>query len=122
MLVQKLKVDDVVGAFAVHGACGLWGIIALGLFGNPDDGLSGNGVLHGGNQLGVQILAGIIITLWVGGLSCAIFLPLRLLKDLRLGDDFQDRGADLMEHSPQKAYSDDEPATNDKPQQPTSDK
>merc|ERR1719396_173186 len=51
MLLKKLKVDDVVDAFPVHGACGIWGVVALGFFGNPASGIGGNGVLYGGNQL-----------------------------------------------------------------------
>merc|ERR1711939_667765 len=45
MLMQKLKIDDVVDAFAVHGATGFWGLVALGFFGNPADGMGGNGIL-----------------------------------------------------------------------------
>jgi len=106
MAMAKLKIDDVVDAFAVHGACGLWGVLAVGLFGNESRGIGGNGLFHGGDQFVVQLLGGLIIALWAGGLSVAIFLPLKLVKFLRLGDDFQDKGADLMEHSPSKAYSD----------------
>jgi len=105
MLVKKLKIDDVVDAFAVHGACGIWGVIALGLFGNPDEGLGGNGIFYGGNQLGVQLFCLAMIILWVGAFSCMIFLPMRMAGLLRLSDDFQDAGADLMEHSPSKAYA-----------------
>jgi len=115
MAVAKLKIDDVVDAFAVHGACGFWGVLAVGLFGKEDRGISGNGLFHGGDQLGVQILGGLIIVLWVGGLSTAIFLPLKLAKCLRLGDEFQDKGADIMEHSPPKAYSTEK---GDEPQPP----
>jgi len=105
MLVVKLKVDDVVDAFAVHGVNGLWGIIAVGFFGNPDEGVGGNGVLYGGNQLGTQLLAGLIIAVWAGVLSVAVLLPLRAAGFLRLSDGFQDAGADEMEHSPPKAYT-----------------
>jgi len=104
MLMRKVKVDDVVDAFAVHGACGLWGLLAAGLFGNPDEGIGGNGVFYGGDQLGTQVVAAIVIALWVGALSVAIMLPLRLVGALRLSDEFQDKGADIMEHSPSKAY------------------
>merc|ERR1712048_1435558 len=105
MLLKKLKVDDVVDAFPVHGACGIWGILALGLFGNPAQGMGGNGVFYGGNQLGTQLFAGFLIILWAGGLSVLIFFPLRKLGMLRMGDEFQQKGADVMEHSPAKAYS-----------------
>lgn len=108
MLLAKLKVDDVVDAFAVHGVNGLWGILALGLFGNPDKGAGGNGAFYGGDQLGTQLLAGLIIAAWAAAWSVAILLPLKLGGMLRLGDEFQDKGADLMEHSPRKAYSKEE--------------
>jgi len=106
MLLRRLKIDDVVDAFPVHGVCGLWGIVALGFFGNPDEGIGGNGAFYGGDQLGTQLFAGFLIILWTGGLSVLIFLPLRLLGMLRMGDEFQDKGADVMEHSPSKAYND----------------
>jgi Amt family ammonium transporter len=105
MLMKKLKVDDVVDAVAVHAGCGLWGILAVGFFGNPDEGIGGNGVFYGGDQLGTQIFAAFLIIVWVGVLSTLIFLPLRLLGMLRMGDEFQEKGADIMEHSPSKAYS-----------------
>merc|ERR1712187_789795 len=105
-LMRRLKVDDVVDAVAVHGACGLWGLLALGLFGNPDEGIGGNGVFYGGDQLGTQLFAGFLIIIWVGALSALIFLPLRLLGMLTLSEDFQAKGADSQEHSPAKAYSD----------------
>jgi len=103
MLLRKLKLDDVVDAVPVHGACGLWGLLSLGFFGGPKSG--GNGVLWGGNQLGTQIVAALLIIAWVGALSFAIFLPLKKLNMLRLGDEIQDKGADIIEHSPNKAYS-----------------
>merc|ERR1712190_599368 len=104
MLLRRLKVDDVVDAFPVHGACGLWGILALGLFGNPDKGMDGNGAFYGGDQLGTQLFAGFLIILWVGALSVLILLPLKLLNLLRLDDKIQEQGADVMEHSPIRAY------------------
>jgi len=105
MLLRRFQVDDVVDAFPVHGACGCWGVIALGFFGNPADEMGGNGVLYGGDQLGVQIVAVLLIALWAGALSCLIFIPLKFLGMLRLSDEFQEAGADLKEHSPPKAYA-----------------
>lgn len=108
MLMVKLKVDDVVDAVGVHGTCGLWGIVALGFFGNPDEGMGGNGVFYGGNQLGTQLIGGLVIILWTASLTTAILFPLKKAGVLRLDDDFQKAGADVMEHSPGKAYTQDE--------------
>jgi len=100
--LKRLKVDDIVDAFPIHGVCGCWGVIATGLFGDASTG--GNGAFYGGDQLGTQIVAVIIIAAWTATISCAVFVPLKLAGALRLGDNFQDEGADKMEHSPPKAY------------------
>jgi len=104
MIMIRMKVDDVVDAFAVHGVNGLWGILALGFFGDPSHGIGGNGLLYGGNQLGTQLFAALVIAAWTGLLSVIILVPLKMVGFLRLDDDFQKTGADLMEHSPGKAY------------------
>jgi len=109
MLLRVLKLDDVVDAVPVHGACGLWGLLAVGFFGNPEDGMGGNGVFHGGNQLGVQCFAAFLIILWVSALSAMVFVPLRALGWLRLSDYIQETGADIVEHSPPKDYKNAEP-------------
>ena len=73
-LLLKLKIDDPLDAFAVHGACGFWGVFAVGLFGHPDyvgfgwDGNNGDvagtdyaGLFYGGSTLlGAQFVALII--------------------------------------------------------------
>lgn len=105
MLLRRLKIDDVVDAFPVHGACGCWGVLALGFFGNPEDGIGGNGCFYGGNQMGTQIVAVLIIGAWTAALSCMVLIPLKLSNCLRLSNDFQQKGADEMEHSPPKAYA-----------------
>jgi len=111
MLLKKLRLDDVVDAVPVHGACGLWGLLALGFFG--DEKIGGNGVFHGGDQLGTQIVAAIFIILWVGGLSALIFVPLQKAGWLTLDDEIQIAGADAKEHSPGKAYSDEKQVQKD---------
>jgi len=92
MLLKMLQVDDVVDAIPVHGACGLWGVIALGGFGD-----------HEGSIVG-QAFAILAIALWVGALSAGVFYPLKMADMLRLPDEIQDKGADVMEHSQAKAY------------------
>jgi len=103
MLLKVLKIDDVVDAFPVHGACGIWGVLAPGLFGNEEDGMGGNGLFYGGDQLRTQVVGVLAIMLWSGGLSLLILAPLRFAGLLRLSDGFQDEGADVLEHSPRRA-------------------
>jgi len=104
-MMRRAKLDDVVDAFAVHGACGMWGLVAAGLFGDPAEGLGGNGFFYSGNQLQTQMFAALLIILWVGGLSSIAFFALGRVGMLRLSDDIQKEGADAAEHAPKKAYS-----------------
>jgi len=103
MLMQKLRIDDPLDAFAVHGACGCWGVLATGLFGNPNS-TGGNGLFYGGNQIGVQLFAAFIITVWVAGISVPLFLALKKIGILRVHLEVEDMGADEHHHSPSKGY------------------
>merc|ERR1719169_105840 len=94
MLMVKLKIDDPLDAFAVHGACGFWGVMAAGLFGE------GNGAFYGGDQLGVQIVAALLIFVWVGVPSLLLCVALKKGGMLRVSDEIQEDGMDLHEHSP----------------------
>eukprot|EP00929_Paragymnodinium_shiwhaense_P101357 TRINITY_DN6437_c0_g1_i1.p1 TRINITY_DN6437_c0_g1~~TRINITY_DN6437_c0_g1_i1.p1 ORF type:complete len:496 (+),score=66.66 TRINITY_DN6437_c0_g1_i1:89-1489(+) len=105
IVMQKLNIDDVVDATAVHGACGAWGVLAVGFFGNPDEGLGGNGLMYGGDQMLTQTSAIVIIVLWVGILSTIIFVTLKSFQLLRQDDELQVAGADYREHAPPKAYT-----------------
>jgi len=95
MLLRGFGLDDVVDAVPVHGACGVWGLLALGVFGEN----------KGASQFVTQIGAAVLIIAWVGSLSTAILLPLMKMGALRLDDETQDAGADAHEHYPQKAYT-----------------
>lgn len=91
----KLKVDDPVGAIAVHGICGIWGTLAVGLFD-----IGGQGLFYGGGiaLLGVQAIGVIATIAWVsvsvtGGLFLIkLFIPLRVSKEEEIA------GLDVMEH------------------------
>jgi Amt family ammonium transporter len=82
---QKLKIDDPVGAVAVHGVCGAWGIIGLGLFANGTygDGLNGvsgsvKGLLYGDSGQLVASIAGIVVNIvWVGAMA---FIGLKVVN------------------------------------------
>eukprot|EP00437_Effrenium_voratum_P011268 CAMPEP_0181425086 /NCGR_PEP_ID=MMETSP1110-20121109/14977_1 /TAXON_ID=174948 /ORGANISM="Symbiodinium sp., Strain CCMP421" /LENGTH=547 /DNA_ID=CAMNT_0023548261 /DNA_START=56 /DNA_END=1699 /DNA_ORIENTATION=+ len=118
-LLKLVKIDDPIDAFAVHGACGAWGVIAAALFdwGEGVDfhhGWSGfgcvagdSGCLSGANGEGfaANLLEVVMITLWSGFWTALIFLPLRFSGFLRVPDEDQDAGLDAVKHSPAKAYS-----------------
>ena len=79
---KTLKADDPVGAVAVHGINGAWGMIALGLFadGTYGDGFNGvsgavKGLLYGGGfgQLGAQAIGVLVCFAWAFGLGFAFF-------------------------------------------------
>jgi Amt family ammonium transporter len=113
----KLHVDDPVGAIAVHGANGIWGAIAVGLFANPQvydpfgDGVASTGVaglFYGGglSQLGVQALGVVSIALWtIVTMSIAFFL-IEKIFGLRVSQSEEIMGLDISEHGLVSAYAD----------------
>ncbi len=93
--IEKLKLDDPVGAIAVHLICGIWGTLAVGCFGE----------MAGVDQFLIQ-LAGVGII----GSFCVIssFILLLIVKSttgLRVSEEEEEKGLDLSEHS-MEAYAD----------------
>mmetsp|Transcript_30419 Transcript_30419/g.76217 ORF Transcript_30419/g.76217 Transcript_30419/m.76217 type:complete len:445 (-) Transcript_30419:211-1545(-) len=103
-LVLKLKVDDPLDAFAVHGSSGMWALVATGIFARPEysyNGLGSHGFVYPGDKpdlLGVQVAAIAIILAWVGGTSTILFASLRLLGVLRVPADIEEAGMDISKH------------------------
>lgn len=101
-LIKKCKIDDPVGAIAVHGIVGVWGLVSVGLFADPV--VAGvemdYGIFHGGDGqlLGVQLLGAISIIAWSTITSFIIFRVIRLTIGLRMSEEDEKRGADEVEH------------------------
>ncbi len=100
---RVLKVDDPVGAFAVHGAAGVWGTLAIGLFAKYDDAFLGRadaGLFYGGGieQLIVQALLVVIVAAWVIITSFIVFGTLRATLGLRVSREEELAGLDVSEH------------------------
>ncbi|MBN1805150.1 MAG: ammonium transporter [Sedimentisphaerales bacterium] len=97
---NKLKVDDPVGAVSVHGVCGLWGTLSVGLF-NMESGLFYGGGLK---QLGVQALGAGAAFCWAFGLGLALFYGIKKTIGLRVSNEEELKGLDIGEHG-MEAYS-----------------
>jgi Amt family ammonium transporter len=97
---RVLRVDDPVGAVSVHGVCGTWGTIAVGLF-NTEKGLLYGG---GASQLGVQVLGAGTAFAWAFGLGLLLFTVLKHTVGLRVSKEEELRGLDVGEHG-MEAYS-----------------
>lgn len=112
-LDKKVKVDDPVGAVAVHGMCGLVGTLCVGLFGVGGDLTPGlYGAVTGGNtwaegfrSLGIQLLGIISVAAWVCAIMIPFFLLLKKTVGLRVPAHEEIGGLDLYEHNLESAYA-----------------
>ncbi|MBN2181011.1 MAG: ammonium transporter [Sedimentisphaerales bacterium] len=95
-----LKVDDPVGAVSVHGVCGAWGTLSVGLF-NMKTGLFYGGGLK---QLGVQALGAGSAFLWAFGLGLVLFFVIEKTIGLRVTPEEELKGLDIGEHG-MEAYA-----------------
>ncbi len=98
---KVLHIDDPVGAISVHGICGVWGTLAVGIFGDLEK--IGSGLSRWG-QIGTQALGIAAVFGWVTLCSLIIFGILRAVKGLRVSEKDEMRGLDISEHAAE-AYS-----------------
>lgn len=100
ILLDKLKIDDPVGAFPVHGVNGIWGTLSVGIFGQKALGLPSDGLLYGGgfSQFGIQFLGIISIAAFVVLSMGSIFKIIDLTIGLRVTREEENLGLDIGEH------------------------
>ena len=98
--MNRIRVDDPVGAVPVHGLCGIWGTLAVGLFGQQALGSPSNGLLYGGGfgQLGIQCLGVIACYAFAGIAMFLVFKVIDVTLGLRVSKETELRGLDLDEH------------------------
>ncbi len=106
VLLEKMKIDDPVGAVPVHLCNGFWGVLAVGIFanGNPDtaawNGISTpvTGLLYGnGSQFLAQAAEAITVLVVVGGLTYGFFKVVAAFGLLRVSAKVELEGLDLPE-------------------------
>jgi Amt family ammonium transporter len=98
---DKIKVDDPVGAISVHGVCGAFGTIAVGLFSNEEsEGFIAKGLFYGGgtNQLVSQVIAVVAVTAFVFVVSTVMFTVIKATVGLRVSEQEEREGLDVHEH------------------------
>jgi Amt family ammonium transporter len=104
IVVWRLQIDDVVDAFAVHGACGMWSLLVVGLIGDVPGGAGGSTSARGlflsgggGQLLGAQLLAIASIFAWTMVLGWLLFSSLQRHGWMRIPTDFELIGIDISE-------------------------
>ena len=103
---KVLKIDDPVGAVSVHGTCGAWGTICVGLFATPEFGGGVTGLFYGGGvqQLLVQLLGVAVVFVWAFGCGYVVFKLADLILGVRVSEEEELKGLDISEHG-NEAYS-----------------
>jgi Amt family ammonium transporter len=106
LLLDKFHIDDPVGAVPVHGMNGIWGSLAVGLFGRQQLGLAHEGLFYGGgfSQLGIQALGTFSVSLFVLISMGLIFKLIDLTIGLRVNAEEELKGLDIGEHG-MESYS-----------------
>jgi Amt family ammonium transporter len=109
-LLEWLRIDDPIGAVPVHGICGIWGTLSLGLFAAgkygstgpfaPDHSAPLAGLFYGGGLtlLKAQAIGSVIITLATFGVAMVLMLLVNAMGLLRISAEGEAEGLDLHEH------------------------
>ena len=82
-IIDKLKIDDVVGAISAHLVAGIWGTLAVGIFGAGD--------------LGVQIIGIAAVGAFMLVTSAVIWLIIKAIMGVRVSEEEEYEGVDLAE-------------------------
>lgn len=110
LVLHVLKIDDPLDAIAVHGFCGMWGVIATAAFadedlvrlsyGYPDDGPAPHGFIQGGDgKLLVAAITGVVVIIgWVSIWMVPFFLLTHFLGILRVSPEEEHEGLDISHH------------------------
>ena len=116
LLDYKLKIDDPVGAVAVHMMNGIWGTFATGLFATTsapgNDSLKG--LFYGGGfeLLGKQCIGILAVAAWTAVTMTVVFFAIKATIGLRVSPEEELQGLDATEHGLSSAYADFMPAGN----------
>ncbi|MCL9782478.1 ammonium transporter [Vibrio sp. S4M6] len=102
ILLRNFKLDDPVGAIAVHGVGGIWGTIAIAFFAAESSLAAGSRI----DQFFVQLTGVVSVFIWAFGMGLLSFYILRLFHDLRVSDEEEDQGLNVVEHGAKTVWLD----------------
>ncbi len=91
LLLDKLKIDDPVGAWPVHGLCGVWGCMAIGILPNAH-------LESGATSFGIQLTGTLAICGWSFVTMLVLFSILKAAGILRVSVAEEQKGLDISEH------------------------
>jgi len=109
-LLEWLRIDDPIGAVPVHGICGIWGTVSLGLFAcgkygatgpvAPDNSAPLAGLFYGGgfHLLAAQAIGSLIVTTTTFAVAMAVMYLVNATGTLRVSEEGERYGLDLHEH------------------------
>jgi ammonium transporter, Amt family len=109
-LLEWLRIDDPIGAVPVHGFCGIWGTLSLGLFAcgrfgatgplGPDNAAPLTGLFYGGGfqVLKAQFIGSLMVTVATFGVAMTVMALVNAMGKLRISEEDELYGLDLHEH------------------------
>jgi ammonium transporter, Amt family len=109
-LLEWLRIDDPIGAVPVHGVCGIWGTLSLGLFAcgkygatgpvGPDNSVALKGLFYGGGTqlLIAQAIGSLIVTSVTFAVAMSVMYLVNATGTLRVSREGELYGLDLHEH------------------------
>ena len=92
VFIDRIKIDDPVGAISVHGICGIWGTVAVGLF-------------SAAHSVGIQLLGTLCYAAFAFAVSAILALMIKATIGIRVSPEEEEEGLDLAEHG-QPSYAD----------------
>lgn len=102
-LLEKMKIDDAIGAVPVHLACGIWGTLAVALFGDPE-------ILNTGLSMSQQFMSqmtGVVAAFVIGFvIPLLLMLFINRISPLRVTPEEEDIGLNVSEHGAKTELSD----------------
>jgi Amt family ammonium transporter len=94
-ILNHYKIDDAVGAIPVHLGAGIWGTLAVGLYGDLE--MIGTGLSRFG-QIGVQLLGVGVYAVWTFGVTFTVLFLIKQVHNLRVSKEDEEMGLNLSEH------------------------